>query len=216
MAADLAALRARFSDVVDGEAELRAATGAAHQRALDKVVDAIDDHAARFIAAAPFVFIGSRGADGTIDVSPKGDPAGFVRVLDPRTLAIPDRPGNRRYDTWRNLFANPAVGLLFVVPGIEWTLRVNGQAILVRDAALREALAERGRLPDQVLVVAVERVLAHCPKCMIRSGLWKPAAWPDVAAVPSLAETLVAHARLPQPVEEVAASLEEGNRTRLY
>ncbi len=216
MAADLAALRARFSDVVDGEAELRAATGAAHQRALDKVVDAIDEHAARFIAAAPFVFIGSTGADGTTDVSPKGDPAGFVRVLDPRTLAIPDRPGNRRYDTWRNLFANPAVGLLFVVPGVEWTLRVTGQAILVRDRGLREALAERGRLPDQVLVVAVERVLAHCPKCMIRSGLWKPAAWPDVAGVPSLAETLVAHARLPEPVAAVAASLEEGNRERLY
>ena len=142
--------------------------------------------------------------------------AGFVRVLDERTLAIPDRPGNRRYDTWRNLFANPAVGVIFVVPGVDWTLRVSGKAILVRDPALRADLAERGRLPDQVLVVAVERVLAHCPKCMIRSGLWKPAAWPDTAEVPSLAETLVAHARIGDPVEVVAASLEEGNRERLY
>ena len=214
--ADLAALRARFTDVVDGEEALRAATGAAHQRALDKVVEVIDDHARRFIAASPFVFIGSTGPDGTIDVSPKGDPAGFVRVLDERTLAIPDRPGNRRYDTWRNLFANPAVGLIFVVPGIEWTLRVSGTAILVRDQTLRQALAERGKLPDQVLVVAVERVLAHCPKCMIRSGMWKPEMWPDVAGVPSLAEALVAHARLAEPVAQVAASLEEGNRERLY
>jgi predicted pyridoxine 5'-phosphate oxidase superfamily flavin-nucleotide-binding protein len=90
---ELAALRARFTDVVEGEAALRAATGEAHQRALDKVVDAIDDHARRFIAASPFVFIGTTAPDGTLDVSPKGDPAGFVRVLDERTLAIPDRPG---------------------------------------------------------------------------------------------------------------------------
>ncbi len=216
MAADVAALRARFTHVVEGEEALRAATGEAHQRALDKVVDVIDDHARRFIAAAPFVFIGSAAEDGSIDVSPKGDPAGFVRVLDERTLAIPDRPGNRRYDTWRNLFANPSVGLIFIVPGIEWTLRVSGQALLVRDPALRDALTERGKRPDQVLVVAVERVLAHCPKCMIRSGLWKPPAWPDTTTVPTLAETLVAHARIAEPVEAVEASLEEGNRDRLY
>lgn len=212
----LAGLRARFTDVVEDEAELRAATGEAHARAIAKVVDVIDDHARRFIAASPFVFIGSRGADGMIDVSPKGDPAGFVRVLDERTLAIPDRPGNRRYDTWRNLFADPAVGLIFVVPGVGWTLRVSGAALLVRDPALRRALAERGREPDQVLVVAVERVLSHCPKCMIRSGLWTPDAWPDTTDVPTLAETLVAHGRLADPVDAVAASLEEGNRERLY
>ena len=212
----LAALRARFTDVVEDEAMLRAATGDAHQRALDKVVEVIDDHARRFIAAAPFVFLGTVGADGTVDVSPKGDPAGFVRVLDDRTLAIPDRPGNRRYDTWRNLFSNPAIGLIFVVPGIDWTLRISGQALLVRDPALRSALAERGRLPDQVLVVAVERVLAHCPKCMIRSGLWSPEGWPDTADVPSLAETLKAHARIAEPVDAIAASLDEGNRERLY
>jgi PPOX class probable FMN-dependent enzyme len=213
---ELAALRARFTDVVEGEAALRAATGEAHQRALDKVVDAIDDHARRFIAASPFVFIGTTAPDGTLDVSPKGDPAGFVRVLDERTLAIPDRPGNRRYDTYRNLFANSSVGLIFIVPAVEWTLRVSGKAIVVRDPGLREALAERGKLPDQVLVVAVERVLAHCPKCMIRSGLWKPDAWPATGDVPSLAETLIAHAKLPEPVEQVSASLEQGNRERLY
>lgn len=212
----LAALRARFSEVVGDEAALRAATGEAHQRALDKVVGVIDDHSRRFIAAAPFCFIGTVGEDGLVDVSPKGDPAGFVHVLDERTLAIPDRPGNRRYDTYRNLFADPNVGLIFVVPGVDWTLRVSGKGIVVRDPGLREALAERGRLPDQVLVVAVERVLAHCPKCMIRSGLWKPAAWPDVSDVPSLAETLIAHAKLTEPVEAVDALLEEGNRERLY
>jgi PPOX class probable FMN-dependent enzyme len=211
-----AALRARFHDVVTDEAAIRAVTGEAHQRALDKVVDVLDAHSRRFIAASPFVFIASFAEDGTVDVSPKGDPAGFVKVLDERTLAIPDRLGNRRYDTFRNVLANPDVGLIFVVPSVSWTLRVSGRAVIVRDDDLRDRLAVNGRPPEHVLVVEVTRVLAHCPKCMIRSGLWTPEAWPDVADVPTLAETLVAHARLADGVEAVAASLEEGNRARLY
>ncbi len=210
------ALRARFREVVTDEAELRAVTGEAHQRALDKVVRVVDDHARRFIAASPFVFIATVAEDGTADVSPKGDPAGFVRVLDERTLAIPDRLGNRRFDTFRNLLGNPAIGLIFIVPTLGYTLRVSGHAIIVRDAELRAAMAVNGKEPDHVLVVEVARVLAHCPKCMIRSGLWRPEAWPDVSAVPTLAETLIAHARITESVEEVEASLEEGNRTQLY
>jgi PPOX class probable FMN-dependent enzyme len=211
-----AALRARFRDVVTDEAAIRAVTGAAHQRALDKVVDVLDDNSRRFIAASPFVFIASFDADGTVDVSPKGDPAGFVKVLDERTLAIPDRLGNRRFDTFRNVLGNPDVGLIFVVPSVSWTLRVSGRAVIVRDDDLRARLAVNGRPPEHALVVEVTRVLAHCPKCMIRSGLWTPEAWPDVADVPTLAETLVAHARLADGVEAVAASLEESNRARLY
>ena len=149
----------------------------------------------RFIAAAPFVFIASAAEDGTADVSPKGDPPGFVRVLDERTLAIPDRLGNRRFDTFRNLLRNPAIGLIFLVPGVAYTLRISGTAIIVRDADLREELAVNRKVPDHVLVVAVSRVLSHCPKCMIRSGLWKPEDWPDTTDVPSFAETLIAHAR---------------------
>ncbi|MFO1210395.1 MAG: MSMEG_1061 family FMN-dependent PPOX-type flavoprotein [Amaricoccus sp.] len=211
-----AALRARFSEVVTDEADLRATTGAAHQRALDKVVRVIDDHARRFIAASPFVFIATASEDGTLDVSPKGDPAGFVQVLDERTLAIPDRPGNRRYDTFRNLMSNPSVGLIFVVPTIGYTIRVAGSGIVVRDPALIRSMAVSGREPDQALVVEVTRVLSHCPKCMVRSGLWRPEAWPDASDVPSFAETLIAHARLAEDVGEVEASIEEGIRTRLY
>lgn len=213
---DVARLRERFTDVVEREEEIRAVSGETSARAAAKVVGSIDAISRRFIAASPFVFIASSGPDGVLDVSPKGDPAGFVRVLDDRTLAIPDRLGNRRFDTFRNLLVNPAVGLIFIIPGVDWTLRISGQAVIVRDEALRSELAERGRPPDHVLVVAVERVLAHCPKCMIRSGLWKPETWPDLADVPSLAEALVAHAKLADPVEVVAASLEEGNRERLY
>ena len=196
-----AALAARFREVVTSEADVRAVTGDAHQRALAKVVRVIDDHSRRFIAAAPFVFIASTNEDGTADVSPKGDPAGFVKVLDERTLAIPDRLGNRRFDTFRNILRNPAIGLIFLIPGITYTLRISGTAIIVRDADLRAELAVNGKLPDHVLVVDVRRVLSHCPKCMIRSGLWKPEAWPDTADVPSFAETLVAHARLAESVD---------------
>jgi PPOX class probable FMN-dependent enzyme len=171
---------------------------------------------AAFLAGRDSFYMATVSETGWPYVQHRGGPPGFVRVLDERTLAIPDRPGNRRYDTYRNLFANSSVGLIFIVPAVEWTLRVSGKAIVVRDPGLREALAERGKLPDQVLVVAVERVLAHCPKCMIRSGLWKPDAWPATGDVPSLAETLIAHATLPEPIEQVSASLEQGNRERLY
>ncbi len=209
-------LGARFRDVVTSEAEVRAVTGEAHERAVAKVVRVIDEHSRRFIAAAPFVFIASIDEDGTADVSPKGDPAGFVKVLDERTLAIPDRLGNRRFDTFRNILRNPAVGLIFLIPGITYTLRVSGTAIIVRDADLRAELAVHGKLPDHVLIVDVSRVLSHCPKCMIRSGLWKPEAWPDTADVPSFAETLAAHARLDESVAQVEAVIEAANRDRLY
>lgn len=213
---EVARLRERFSRVVESEAEIRAVSGEVSPRAAAKVVGFIDEMSRRFIAASPFVFIASAGEDGALDVSPKGDPAGFVKVLDERTLAIPDRPGNKRFDTFRNLLGNPSIGLIFVAPGVGWTLRIIGQGVVVRDEALRAELAERGRLPDYVLVVAVERVMAHCPKCMIRAGMWRPDAWPDVSGVPSLAETIVAHAKLPDAVEDVAAGLDESCRERLY
>ena len=139
-----------------------------------------------------------------------------MKVLDDKTLAVPDRPGNNRIDTFHNVLANPHVGLIFLIPGITYTLRVSGTAIIVRDLALRETLAVNGKLPDHALVVAISRVLSHCPKCMIRSGLWRPEAWPDTAGLPSFAEMLVAHGKLAETVEEMQAIVESGNRDRLY
>jgi PPOX class probable FMN-dependent enzyme len=213
---EISGLAARFREVVTTEAEIRAVTGEAHERAVAKVIRVIDDHSRRFIAASPFLFIATTNEDGTADVSPKGDPAGFVRVLDDRTLAIPDRLGNRRYDTFRNLLLDPGIGLIFLVPGITYTLRVSGTAIIVRDADLRASVAVNGKEPDHVIVVEVGRVLTHCPKCMIRSGLWTPEAWPDTSHVPSFAEALKAHARIAESVAEVEASIAAGNRDRLY
>jgi uncharacterized protein len=216
MSYELTELKRRFRDVVAAEVELRAVVGQPQQRALDKEMSVIDDVSRRFIAHAPFVFVASSGEEGMLDISPKGDPAGFVEVLDEHTLAIPDRLGNRRLDTFRNVLLNPNVALIFVIPGITYTLRISGKAIIVRDAELRARMAVNRKEPDHILVVGVTNVYSHCPKCMIRSGLWEPRRWPDTSKLPSFAETLVAHAKLSEPLETVAAMLEAGNRDRLY
>ena len=209
-------LHPRFHDVITTEAELRAVIGAPHDKAVAKVVRTIDDFSRRFIANSPFLLIGSAGAGGMIDVSPKGDPAGFVKVLDETTLAIPDRLGNGRLDTFRNILANPNVGLIFIIPGVTYTLRVSGKAMIVRDADLRQSMAMNGKAPDHVVIVDVEHVLTHCPKCMVRSGLWQPDKWPDRAAVPPFAETLAAHARLADSIDELTEMLERDTREKLY
>jgi PPOX class probable FMN-dependent enzyme len=211
-----APINSRFRDIVTSEAELRSVVGETPHRAAAKVVQTIDEHSRKFIAHAPFVFVASARADGMIDVSPKGDPAGFVKVLDDRTLAIPDRLGNRRIDTFRNVLQNPEIGVIFVIPGVTYSLRVSGRALIVRDLELRESMAVNGKLPDHVLIVDVKRVLSHCPKCMIRSGLWEPGAWPDTTDLPTFAQTLKAHAKLAESVEEVLAMIDKGSRERLY
>lgn len=209
-------LAARFRDIVTSEDEIRGATGEPHAVAVAKVVPCLDAHARRFIAASPFVLLATTNADGTAEISPKGDPAGFVRVLDDRTLAIPDRPGNRRYDTLVNLLRAPGIGLIFLIPRITYTLRVSGTGIITRDPDLRASFAVNGREPDQVLVVEVTRVLTHCPKCMMRSGLWTPEAWPDTSGIPTFAEALKAHARLAESVAEVTTNLDAAIQSSLY
>ena len=208
-------LQRRFRDTITSEEQLRSVVGKPTERAAAKVIRVIDEHTRRFIAHAPFVFVASADADGMLDISPKGDPAGFVKVLDERTIAIPDRPGNRRIDTFRNVLKNPNVGLIFVIPGVTYTIRMSGKAIIVRDAELRADMAVNGKLPEHVLVIEISHVLSHCPKCMIRSGMWQPEAWRDTSNLPSFAEVLVAHARL-GTIEETQAVIDKGNRERLY
>jgi PPOX class probable FMN-dependent enzyme len=186
------------------------------ERALAKEVDEIDDICRAFIAKAPFIIIGTSDGDGGFDLSPKGDPAGFVQVLDNKHLAIPDRLGNRRIDTFANLLKNPKIGLIFLIPGNNDTLRISGEARIVRDEAVREKMAVRGKLPDFAIIVYVERVLLHCPKCMLRSNLWRPEAWPDKAGTPTLAEGLVKHAKLDISVNEMQELLETDRRERMY
>jgi PPOX class probable FMN-dependent enzyme len=216
MASDRTNLRQRFKDVVTSEAELREVLGYPGDKATAKVVRVIDEYSRRFIAASPFLLIGSVAAGGLVDVSPKGDPAGFVKVLDETTLAIPDRLGNARLDTFRNILANPDVGLIFLIPGITYTLRVSGKAMIVRDAELRQEMAVGGKAPAHAIVVEVEQVLTHCPKCMVRSGLWQPEKWPDPSTVPTFAETLAAHARLADTLDELSELLDRDVRDKLY
>lgn len=188
-----------FDETIDSHARLRALFPPVHPRAAVKTIDHIDPICRRYIAASPFLVMATRGADGRLDVSPKGDAPGFVRVLDEHTLAIPDRPGNNRLDSFSNLIDDPGIGLIFLIPGHRDTLRVSGTARLVRDAELQRELAVRGRDPNLVAIVSVREVFTHCPKCMVRSGLWSPDNWPDVSDVPTLDEAIAAHAALAAP-----------------
>jgi hypothetical protein len=210
------AVDTRFSDVVATEAQYRNVMGHPSELVLRKHVRALDRHGRAFVAKSPFAFVASADAAGNIDVSPKGDAPGFVRVLDDATLAIPDRPGNRTAATFCNLLQNPRVGLFFLIPGRQETLRVKGAAMIVRDRWLREELVASGKAPDFAIVVRVEEVFFHCPKCMIRSRLWDPEHWPDTAGMASFAQAVVDAGRLEETPDEIQALLDKNVRERLY
>jgi PPOX class probable FMN-dependent enzyme len=169
---DAPTIAPRFREVITTENELRSIVGRPNRLMTSKMLSKLDRHCRQFIAKTPLVVIASSGASGQLDVSPKGDPPGFVQVLDDVTLAIPDRRGNRRVDTFCNILANPSVGLIFFVPGKAETLRVSGKGAIVRDSAIRESLALNGRIPELALIVTVERAYFHCGRCITRSNLW--------------------------------------------
>lgn len=205
-----------FKEVITTEAELRAIMGTPSEVVKNKTISIIDKHCQKFIEHSPFLTIASTNAKGDTDVSPKGDPAGFVKVLDEKTLAIPERLGNKRADTFVNILNNPGVGLLFFIPGIKETLRVNGKAQIVTDLAIREQLAVKNKLPKFALIVHVEEAFMHCSKCMVRSKLWTDID-PDIKEkVPSLAEILIDHAKLDAPVDQVKMYLDESVKNHLY
>jgi uncharacterized protein len=172
--------------VVTSEKELRELYGYAGQRALLKEQPIIDEDCRAFIALSPFLVMGTSGASGRCDVSPKGDAPGFVTVLDEHRLVIPDRIGNNRLDGMRNVVENGHVGLIFFIPGREDTLRVNGRASIVRDAELLDRLAVGDKKPVTALLVEVEECFLHCAKAFKRSGLWQQERWPDASRLPSM------------------------------
>ena len=206
-----------FEKIVDSEERLRAVLGQPSERALGKERPRLDAHCRTFIAHAPFLILGTSDAGGRCDVSPKGDQPGFVKVLDETHLAIPDRVGNNRLDGMRNILHNPHVGLIFLIPGREETLRVNGRAWIVRDEEILAKLSARDKLPQLAIGVETEEVFFHCPKAFRRSKLWEPASWPDRDALPTMA--CVLYEKL-QPagktLEEYLRESEEGLQRTLY
>ena len=202
-------------EILSTEEEIEAILGKPAPRIVAKTINALDEICLSYIARAPFVIVASCDAAGRMDVSPKGDPAGFVQVLDRHTIAIPERPGNRRADTFRNVLQNPRVGLIFIIPGKGETLRVSGTARIARDQWLRERMTVAGRVPDLALVVSVEEAFVHCTKCVVRSRMWQPDTW-NPEGLASSPEAVIAHARLDMPVAELQALSENDIRTRLY
>jgi uncharacterized protein len=177
--------------LVKNEEDLRSLFPATHSIAIDKCLNRLDQHAMDFVARSPFLCIGTQSPDGLADVSPRGDPSGFVKILDDKTLLIPDRPGNNRLDTQKNILANPVVGLLFMVPGFDDTMRVNGTAQITRDPALLALMVVNDRIPTVAIVVTVEEVFIHCAKAFRRSKLWDPEQRQNRSDMPSLVKIIL-------------------------
>ncbi len=172
------------------EDALRGLIGEPSELVRSKVADRLNDLTRRFVERAPFLCLATSDADGRCDVSPRGDPPGFVRILDERTLLLPDRPGNRLADSHRNILQNPHVALLFVIPGVTDTFRVNGRATLVTDSELLEPCAVEGKVPKLGLRIEIEEAFTHCSKAFLRAQLWDPERYVPREELPSSGEIL--------------------------
>jgi hypothetical protein len=187
----MAAYENRSEIAVKDAKSLRGLFPATHTLAALKSLSKLNKHAREFIGRSPFLCLGTQNMDRKADVSPRGDPAEFVQILDDETLAIPDRPGNKRLDGLVNILANPSVGLLVIIPGFDDTLRVNGRASLVNDPALLERMAVTGRTPTLAIIVKVQEAFLYCAKAFRRSHLWNPEHFQDRSEMPSLMKILM-------------------------
>ncbi|NNM74996.1 pyridoxamine 5'-phosphate oxidase family protein [Enterovirga aerilata] len=195
--------------------ELRGHFGPVNPLAENKVLTRLDHFCRDFIALSPFLVLASSDGQGGADASPRGDAPGFVKVLDDRTLLIPDRRGNNRVDSFGNILASPGIGLIFLVPGINETLRVNGNARITRDASLLEPLAVQGKAPTIGLLVDVREAFFHCGKALMRSRLWDPSVQVERSRFPTLGRIIAEQTKAIE-VSEAEKVMEEGYRTRLY
>ena len=201
---------------VTSAADVKAILGLASPHQIAKVIDHIDELCAAWIARCPFIVISSINAAGAMDTSPKGDPPGFVKVLDQHTLAIPDRLGNRRGDTFLNVLENPSVGIVFIIPKRREVVRVSGLAVLARDPDLLAGMAVNGKLPDLAMIVRVREAFFHCGKSMIRSGMWEPDRWGAIDGLPTYAQALKDHGGLADSLEALQAIVENNEKNRVY
>jgi uncharacterized protein len=205
--------------VITNEEDLRALYPPTHDLAIQKMQESLGVHAQEFIRRSPFLCLGTQDLNGRADVSPRGDQPGFVRILDSGTLAIPDRPGNNRLDSLSNIIANPSVGLLFMVPGFEDTLRVNGVARLVTDPTLLDTMAVNNRHPSLAIVVQVREAFLHCAKALKRAHLWDPSHHQDRRQMPSLIKMILDEttgAPGEEEMQKIDAALEEAYKQTMY
>jgi PPOX class probable FMN-dependent enzyme len=205
--------------VIRAEPALRRMFDAQTRLAVHKVQAGLDAYAQEFIRRAPFLCLGTQDTGGRADVSPRGDPAGFVKILDAQTLAIPDRPGNNRLDSLVNVLANPSVGLLFIIPGFDDTLRVSGTARLVTDPELLAAMIVNGKVPKLAIVVTVREVFMHCAKAFRRSHLWDPAHFQDRREMASLSKIIMdqtGDVRGEAEMRTIDADLEDEYKRTMY
>lgn len=203
-------------DIIEDIAEIRELYGEPSERAVKKQLPRLEKHSRAFIALSPFLVIASADPSGRVDASPKGDAPGFVRVLDDETLLIPDRLGNNRVDTIGNLLSHPGVGLIFFVPGLRETLRVNGKARITTDPVLLEPSAVNGKPPRSGVLVTADEVYFHCGKALIRSDLWNPDKRVAQSDFPSLGRIIAEQIGDGRSIAESERYTEEGYRTRLY
>ncbi|WP_170399885.1 MSMEG_1061 family FMN-dependent PPOX-type flavoprotein [Ruegeria arenilitoris] len=206
----------QFSEFVTSVEELERISGAPLPQILAKEIPALDQMCRDFIAASPFCLIASANPGGHLDISPRGDPEGFVQVISDTLMAIPDRPGNKRVDTFHNLLLDPRVSLIFFVPGKMETLRIRGSARICADPELLNGMAVNEHAPKLALLIHVETVFAHCPKCVIRSNLWQPEKWPDSSNLPNMNAMMVKHAKIDKTPEEWFESLKGTGELDLY
>lgn len=198
--------------------DLREAVGEPTASIAEKEMPLLDKHARHFLSLSPILFISTVGVDGRADISPRGDPAGFVKVIDDRTILIPERPGNRRADTMSNIVENPghSVALIFLLPGVEETLRASGRARIVDDPEALVDMAVRGKVPQLGILVEIDEVFFHCAKALKRARLWDPDTTIDRKEFPTLAQITRDQRESDTPLEEIEERIRESYEKRLY
>ena len=198
--------------------DLREAVGEPTASIAEKEMPLLDKHARHFLSLSPILFISTVGVDGRADISPRGDPAGFVKVIDDRTILIPERPGNRRVDTMSNIVENPghSVALIFLLPGVEETLRASGRARIVDDPEALEDMAVRGKVPQLGILVEIDEVFFHCAKALKRARLWDPDTRIGRKEFPTLAQITRDQRESDTPLEEIEERIRESYEKRLY
>lgn len=206
-----------FSQLITSNEELHQLIGQPSELVKQKTLSRLDQACRDFIARSPLALVSTSDEQGRCDVSPRGDAPGFALVLNDNQLVLPERPGNRRADTLSNILANPNIGLLFIIPGVGHTLRVNGRAYLTRDTGLLQPLTAQGKTPLLAIGIEVEEAFLHCAKAFIRSKLWDSTTWPESGAVKTLGQLLVGQGKaLNFTAEQADCLIDEGYRTTLY